>query len=78
MGLEAVSYTHLDVYKRQDVWEKYAVDRIETTETLYKEVVSETEKPIDIEDLFTHAEVIPTTRVNPFNGTILSLSLIHI
>lgn len=56
----------------RDVWEKYAVDRIETTETLYKEVVSETEKPIDIEDLFTHAEVIPTTRVNPFNGTILS------
>lgn len=56
----------------RDVWEKYAVDRIETTETLYREVISEVKVPINMEDLFNRAEIVPTTRVDPFSGAILS------
>lgn len=64
-----------DFIANRDVWEKYAVDRIETTETRYKEVEQTVEVPVDLGDWFKNAEVSPTKRNKDSIGAILSSPL---
>lgn len=60
-----------DFITNRDVWEKYAVDRIETTETYYREVINEVQVPVDLEQLKRdRAEIRPSIDFGMVSGAI--------
>lgn len=60
-----------DFITNRDVWEKYAVDRIETTETRYREVESPTTGSITVGQLLESSELRSNARVDSANGLIM-------
>lgn len=60
-----------DFITNRDVWERYAVDRIETTETRYREVINEVQVPVDLEALIRdRAEIRPSVDYGSVAGAI--------
>lgn len=64
-----------DFITNRDVWERYNVEKIETTETLYRQVEHTTERPMTTEELSKLAEISPTALNKDNIGMALSTPL---
>lgn len=54
----------------RDVWEKYAVDRIETEQTLYREVEVQSDVPTTVEQVLNTADMFANTSMSSTGGRV--------